>query len=527
MMRFSFLYIFLVICLFGCTSVERYNAHIDKNIPIHQLRKDVDFVHKKLIRNHPKLDYYIPKDQIEYKFDSLKESIQEPLKPNEFFLQIQSVVSNLRHGHTDVMPLFKKSTKKELKYYKNSTGPLGQISTFWHNDSLYVVSTTTKDSVIKPGSVIVKIDDIEPQKLVEKYKHTFYGDGYGTTYFQNRLTRNFISYFYNLEEETKDSILYTFSYQGREYQHTVHRKFKAAEKKEVKKNDTIDKQPVIKVPTVKRLKTYQYSHSKSSNSYARTLSFPTNDSAFAVLKVSTFSYGDFAKDYKGIFDKVKAYKVQNLVLDLRSNGGGKLADSYQLFSYLVPNQAEFLADQEVVSSSAVQRTINQMFPIYLRPIVYPFSFISHFVTKKDNKNQSYIKPALSRIKNNNPEDAYKGNLYVMINGGTYSASAIISSNLKGFNRAYFVGEETGGDANGSVAGLMPNFKLPHSKLKFQIGTVFLQPKHYKTDTIGRGIYPNKEIKTTLEDRIKNIDPQLRWILSDIKNENAELKTVVK
>lgn len=526
MMRAGIIIWFCILGCFSCTSVDRYNAHIDQAISVDQLKKDVDFVHKKLIKNHPKLDYYLPKDQITYKFDSLKQSIQEPLKPNEFFLQIQHVVSNLRHGHTDVMPLFKKSTKKELKAYKNSIGPLSQLSTFWHNDSLYVVSTTTKDSTIIPGSVIVKIDDLAPQKLVEKYKHTFYGDGFGSTYFQNRLTRNFISYFYNLEEETKDSILYTFSYQGKEYQQMVYRKFKKEDKKENKKNDSIVQQPMVKVPSVKKLKTYHYSLNKSSNSYARTLSFPTNDSAFAVLKVSTFSYGDFAKDYKAIFEKVKAYKVRNLVLDLRNNGGGRLADSYQLFSYLVPNQTEFLDDQIVVSGSAVQRTIYQIFPKYLRPIVYPFSFISYFITKKNNASESHIKPALSRIKTKNPVTAYDGNLYVMINGGSYSASALIASNLKGFNRAYFVGEETGGDANGSVAGLMPNFKLPYSKLNFQIGTVFLQPKHYKTDTIGHGVYPHTVVQTTLEDRIKNIDPQLRWIITDVKQNNKALRQII-
>lgn len=527
MIRWGIVFVFLIFSCFGCTSIKRYNAHIEEEISVEKLKKDVDFVHKKLIKNHPKLDYYISQDSIDYKFDSLKRNLQTPLKPNDFFLKIQAVVSELRHGHTDIIPLFKKSTKKDLKAYKNSTGPLSQLTTFWQNDSLYVVASTPKDSAIIPGSVILKIDKQEPKKIVEKYKHTFYGDGFGTTYFQNRLTRNFISYFFNLEEETKDSILYTFSYKGKKYQHLVNRKYKKEDKKEVKKNDTIIQKSTTKVPAVKKLKSFHYSHNKSSNSYARTLSFPTNDSTFAVLKVSTFSYGKYDKDYKEIFQHISAHKVKNLVLDLRNNGGGRLADSYQLFSYFVPDKDAYLGDQLIVNSSSFQRAIVDVFPKYVKPIVYPLSLASYTITSKNQKKENYIKPALSRIPSKNPENVYTGNLYVIINGGSYSASALISSNLKGFNRAYFVGEETGGDANGSVAGLMPNYQLPHSKLKLQIGTIFLEPNYYQTDTIGHGIYPHQEIKTTLEDRIKNVDPQLRWIINDVKNNNVELKAVIE
>jgi hypothetical protein len=31
---------------------------------------------------------------------------------------------------------------------------------------------------------------------------------------------------------------------------------------------------------------------------------------------------------------------------------------------------------------------------------------------------------------------------------------------------------------------------------------------------GRGIFPDKEISTTLEDRLKENDPELNWILND-------------
>jgi hypothetical protein len=40
--------------------------------------------------------------------------------------------------------------------------------------------------------------------------------------------------------------------------------------------------------------------------------------------------------------------------------------------------------------------------------------------------------------------------------------------------------------------------------------------HHKTEIKGRGIFPDKEIIPTLEDRLKGNDPELSWILKDIK-----------
>ena len=531
MKRLAFLvpYFLLFSLISACRSVDRYNAHIDSEISIKKQLKDIDYIQKKLIKNHPKLDLYTAQSQVDLKFDSLKKTITRSIKPNDFFLKTNAIIAQLKHGHTDVYPLYKKNKKSEVKRLKNTIGPFSQITTFWQNDSLYVVQATVKDSVLKPGANILAVDGISPQQLKEKYQAAVYGDGENKTYLENRLNRTFFNNYYLLENGLKDSINVDVLYKGKKYKTVVKRFTKPEEKKKEKpsKKDSV-KQPTSNKPKTNKLKLYNFSFNKTTKAYARSLSFPTNDSTFAVLKINTFSYGNFKKDYQSIFKIIADYKVKNLVLDLRNNGGGRLVDAYQLFAYLCPNQDEFLTHQIIKSPSSFKRTLVDISPKYLKPIVFPVSYLAFLLTKKNKANEYEIKPSLSCIKtSSNPADAYHGNLYVMINGGSYSASATISANLKGLNRAFFVGEETGGDANGTVAGLMPNYQLPNSKLKFTIGTIYLTPKYYQTDTIGHGIYPNQVIKTTLNDKLNRVDPQLKWIVKDVKNNNAELKKVVK
>jgi len=91
--------------------------------------------------------------------------------------------------------------------------------------------------------------------------------------------------------------------------------------------------------------------------------------------------------------------------------------------------------------------------------------------------------------------------------------------LKSSTRTTFVGEETGGAYNGTVAGIMPSVKLPNSDIKITIGLLVVAPFH-KTTLEGRGIFPDKEIVPTIVDYINGKDPELDWILEDIKKSST-------
>ncbi|WP_435526032.1 S41 family peptidase [Chryseobacterium indoltheticum] len=78
--------------------------------------------------------------------------------------------------------------------------------------------------------------------------------------------------------------------------------------------------------------------------------------------------------------------------------------------------------------------------------------------------------AYYKMKENKPtnpkENAFKGKVYLLINGGSFSASSVISSKLKFDKRVTLVGEETGGANDGTVAGFYSYQKLPNSKNRF-------------------------------------------------------------
>jgi len=77
----------------SCTSVKKYNEQRLNIIPPDKLRHDVDFAYKKLQEMHPNLNWYISKKELDFKFDSLKSSINKPLTPTQFYFKLQPVIA--------------------------------------------------------------------------------------------------------------------------------------------------------------------------------------------------------------------------------------------------------------------------------------------------------------------------------------------------------------------------------------------------------------------------------------------------
>jgi C-terminal processing protease CtpA/Prc len=262
-------------------------------------------------------------------------------------------------------------------------------------------------------------------------------------------------------------------------------------------------------------------YNADSKNYNRYLVFIEKDSGVAIMKIRSFSKGNFRPFYKESFREIESYKSNTLILDLRDNGGGRLSEIVDLYSYLSDSTFVFLDKSEVVSKSSLMEGayfnggsfgLKILKAIYA-PILYSYLLLTVH-KESDGKNYYATHARPNKVK----EGAFRGKIYVMINGGSFSASSLISSNLKSSKRVTFVGQETGGAFNGTVAGFMPVVKLPHSKLKIRIGIMAMAP-HNKTEIKGHGIIPDKEIITTLKDRLQENDPELNWILDDIKNNN--------
>ncbi len=503
----------LIVCVFfSCVSVEQFNTKLAQPIAPEKLKSDVAFTYKKLQKLQPNLYWYISKEKLESKFDSLQKSINSPMTSFEFYKKLAVVTNAIGQGHFNVYPVAKKYSKARKKILaKKGNGPLSQFDFEIFENKMFVVKNRSKNNTVAIGSEVIAINNAKAENLLKEYATLFTSDGYNKTLFKHGLARRFSSYYSN-QNGVLDSLNYSFKI--KDSVKTIVIKRLQADSSSVKKA----KISLTKIQKkAKKQKDNLLGYDADTKKYMRNLSFMKSDSSVAVIKINGFKIGDYHKCYKTFFEKIAQNKSKVLVLDLRNNGGGRLNEISNLYKFLADTTFVFLKPSELASkTSLMQMNYFKGTPFWLKPfqvVGAPFfySYLYFKPYKKDNKYFINTKTKVQKIADYN----FKGKIYVLINGGSFSASSIISSNLKGSKRAIFVGEETGGTYNGTVAGQMPLVKLPNSDLQLRVGLMTVAP-FYQTDVKGRGIFPDVEILPTISDRVNNVDPEMVWILKDIE-----------
>ncbi|MEC4003699.1 S41 family peptidase [Flavobacterium sp. SUN052] len=514
---FNKIYILLIlITLFSCKSAEEYNLKLEQPIPVEKLQKDIDYVQHKLEKLHPSLYKYISKEALNAKFDSIRNVINKPITSKEFYFLISPVVASVRQGHMQLSPPFKLVSKKEQKRLKAAgIGPLSQFDFEWMNDKLYVLRNRSKQTSIKSGAEVISVNKMQPQEIHNKYRKTYTSDGLNTTYLPRAFSKRFSTYLTN-EIGINDSITYVFK-QNDSLKTIVVSRLKP-EKKVKTAVDIVPKSDIKKIVITKKEKRI-YGFDETTKSFSKSLSFVAIDSSVAILKIKDFSKGKYKKAYTTIFEKLKNNNAKTLVIDLRNNPGGRVVEVVKLFSYLTNSDYTMLQTAQVVSKTSLWKLgLFNKLPVIGYPfaaVFYPFymGFSTLRTKKQDDGTFTYRLEGARKLKNN--PNHFTGKIYVITNGSSFSAACLLSASLKANPNVTFVGEETGGGFNSTVAGLLPILSLPNSKLPLRIGLMDIKTTN-QTPVFGHGIYPDKEIIPTLQDKIENKDPELDWILSDVK-----------
>ncbi|RRA92382.1 S41 family peptidase [Paenimyroides viscosum] len=537
----------LTLFLFACASHDKQNKHYYSKIEPSKLKKDVAYVQKQLVKMHPDLYWYISKEDLNKKFDSLSKTLNEPFTPNEFFFKISPIVASVHQGHMGVSMVTLTSPDSLKKKYKGSVNPLENFEYEYLNNKLFIKKNKSKtDTILQVGTEIVDINGIKPLDVLKKYRSTFTSDGYNESGIPKFFARRLNSFYVN-ELGFVDSIKINAVCADTTFYHTVKRTFKESKKSKkdlaLKEKDTLKNTKIVQKDTLPKLskkeqkiknkaiaqqnkKAYKkqrlFGYNYKSKTFSKEIIFPVaSDSTISILKIRDFSDGKI-KVYDSIFSTIKKHNVQNLIIDLRGNPGGRLNEIHKLAQYLNDTTFVFTQPATITKRTTYFNLLKGKSPVttfFSIPFVTIYSTIRGLKSSRNDLGELKVPIKSSRI--TKPKSLnYKNNLYVITDGMTFSAAAIISSHLKGRNRALFVGDETGGTFNGTVAGVMPVVKLPHSKLKLRVGLMTIKPEQ-QTQKEGYGVLPDVYIKPTEEDFLSEKDVELEYILNRLKsNKNA-------
>lgn len=113
---------------------------------------------------------------------------------------------------------------------------------------------------------------------------------------------------------------------------------------------------------------------------------------------------------------------------------------------------------------------------------------------------------------------YKGKIYLLVSGPTFSAATLVANALRGQENVILIGEETGGGAYGNSGISIPMAYLPNTRVRLRMPLFRLVQYHHQESEKGHGIIPDIIIPTSHEAIINGYDKKLKVLKEMIMEE---------
>lgn len=491
-MKHHILLIFIAACFCSCAVSKNYNPN--KKFGKEQLTKDYQIFRGALEEAHPSLYWYTPKDSMDLYFDRGFNIIKDSMTETQFRTVLSYVVAQIKCGHTSVRP-----SRAMSKYLEGKVSPFPINIKAWGDTAVVTSNINKKDSNVVRGVLLQSIDGRTMQQVFDTLFRFTNTDGYNLVHkYQSISNRNVFpslyTYVFGLKQSYKVSFIDTLG-----ISRTADMKIYVSQKDTTQKTKT----PEPKISRSERKKRMLLSmRNLKVDSALRT----------AVMDLNTFANGySLRRFFKKTFKQLKQDSIQNLVIDLRGNGGGSVTNSNLLTKFIADHKFK-IGD----SLFAVKRS--SAFGGYRQNNFWNWLFMMVFTKKKEDGayhfgyfERHYFSP---KTKNH-----FDGEVYVLTGGNTFSASTLFTSTIKGQKNVTVVGEETGGGAYGNTAWLIPDVTLPNTRVRFRLPLFRLViNKDYPHN--GRGIIPDVYSGPTVEAIRQNRDFKMEKVRTLIEQKQA-------
>ena len=417
-------------------------------------QKDFALLKHALLNHFAGVYLYADSTLIDQKIKAVETALETPKSDLELYRLYAQLLSETHCGHSQIWP-----NKKVFRSFFFSACSL-PFDVILVDKRLYALSGFGKSPRVERYDEITKINGQSIAEVLDVMYQYINGDAHSNT-LKDQMFKDFFLLYYYLAFPKSDVFEIEFTSQ---------------DSTQVAK--LLPKQPPIKKYLRKMNQLVLQAHEVN---YGR-LKVVQKDN-YAVLKLPSFyrtAGGHFHAWVDLKFKQLQKSGVQNLVIDLRGNGGGNFQD--YLFGYLTDSKDPMgvITCKPSTRPKRIRR--------YKR---WDLQFqISRFDMRRKKRALSRGElPKPKKIIPKNQPYTYDGQLYVLVDGGTFSAAANLAANLQDKCNATIIGTESGGGYSQGSTGLM-QLKLPKSKF-----TTVVNPLHYSNEVKqrtpeNRGVLPD-------------------------------------
>lgn len=490
----SLLLLLLVVSLlFSCAGSKNYSPL--KKYPKEQLQEDFSMLRKILEAKHPSLYWYTPKDSMDYYFDHYYQLIADSMTEQQFGWRVIAPLTDKIHcGHTSFGMSRAYNNWAANRHFPGF--PL--FMKVWNDTMAVTINLNRKDSIFKKGTLVTGINGMRNKEMIATMFGYLTEDGNANNVNYIRLSNNFPYFHRNIFGLSREYTVQYIDSNGREqtaklpvfeFPRDTGKKIKPAVTGPVRSRKEIRQQKLLAMRSV------------AIDTAANT----------AIITLTTFSSGRLRKFFRQTFGYIRKTGISNVVLDIRSNGGGKINLSTLLTRYVTRRPFRV-----VDTAFAAAKTLGPYSRYIKDRFVNNLGLI--FMTHKKADGLYHFGHWERKMYQAKSQNHFGGDLYVLINGQTFSASTLFCNAIKGQPGITLVGEEAGGGWHGNDGILIPDITLPHTHLRVRLPLFrIVQFQHVAKD--GRGVMPDIWIPTSYEALVKGYDRKMQVVMEMIKKKN--------
>lgn len=411
----------------------------DNMYSIEQLKSDLETLKTILNKNHPRPYEFTSEKAFQRSYDSLLATINEPMNEISFRYLLMPLVARIHCGHTRLDP------SMQLQQSKPDRFP--PFVLYYEGKRAFVRYSANKELPI--GVEIKAINGVPIAERIQNLLARTSGDGIhrGVQYYLLNQPMNWflyeMPYWYKVDHYNvvvADSI-------GQQRALNLTAIDEATFRKNIPPPPS--RQPKLNILEHKKVATLRYPN----------LDFPDTSIRNRFLDET--------------FTKLKSEGIDQLIIDLRGNGGGDPHNTAYFLKYLIPH-------------------------------AFTYSNVAPLPELTDLQ-----KPITSA------ENHFKGRVYLLIDGGCFSSTGHLLSLLRYHKIGTFIGERTSASYSCNTNGVP--YVLPNTGL-----TVFCPKYIYETAVSSfqraDGISPDYEIKQTFTDILTGQDPLMEKTISIAEKE---------
>jgi len=418
--------------LFTCLINFSFGQKLSKEQVIH----DLDILVNSIEKYNPALNDY--NSDFSLKSRKILSSVSDSITIINHFSLISQICAFSNEGHFNLG-----NWEDDVhKGFLNNSYSYLPIKIKVISGEIFIINTYAENEKMKQFDKILSINGKLSAEILEKLFSHIPSDGHITSNLEHKVSSGFSWMYYLFVEQANSFDIEYESYNNNtEIKKTTIQAFTRAKQ--------------IENAKLKSLKNQQTQDIKKSIDDFYKLEI---NNKYANLTLKTFDHRlinqyklEPNKLYSEIFAKIKDAGLENLIIDLRNNTGGR---------------NEFADD---------------MIPFILK--TKPEKYLKKTISWK-GKEKNYKFPKKNKL-------TYTGNIFVLTNGLTYSAGASLARHLKEYGNALIIGEETGTRYEGFAAGSAEYINLPNSNIKIGIPRYHIKyPTSQKQLTKNRGLIPD-------------------------------------